>query len=145
MSKFTKAEEKEMHRQLYELESDYNENPKFVCDSCETPLVVDISCTDQMAESMRIDWEADGFVTHVVARCENSFAHAEQCWTHDENGGIDYNCYLNEGADDPNGYDNKVCHNGYEWVDIWDKRFSKNPEDKTLFPDKGIKVLETND
>jgi len=44
MSKFTKAEEKEIQRQLEELESDYNENPKFVCDDCETPLVVDMSC-----------------------------------------------------------------------------------------------------
>ena len=52
MSKFTKAEEKEMQRQVQELESDYNENSKYVCDSCETPLVVDMSCFDQMAESM---------------------------------------------------------------------------------------------
>lgn len=142
MRNFTEAEEKEMREQLYELESAYNENPKIVCDSCETPLTVNIGCADQMAESMYIDWESKGYVTHVVAICENSFAHAEQCWVHDENGGIDNNCYLNEGSDDPNGYDNKVCHNGYEWVDIWDKRFSKNPKDKTLFPDRGVKVLE---
>ena len=142
MTKFTEAEEKEMRRQLYELQSDYNENPKFVCDSCETPLVVNTSCCDQMAESMYIDWKDNGYVTHVVAICENSHAHQENCWTWDDNGGIDYNCNLDEGSDDPKGYDNKVCHNGYEWVDIWDKRFSKNPEDKTLFPDTGIKLVK---
>jgi hypothetical protein len=145
MSKFTKTEEKEILRQLEELESWYNENPNIVCDDCETPLVVDSPCFDMMSESSSIDWEAEGFVQHVVARCENSFAHTENCWDWNDEGGMEYDCGLNTGSDDPKGYDNKVCHNGYEWVDIWDKRFSKNPEDKTLFPNKGIKILETND
>lgn len=118
--------------QLDALESAWNLNPKLICDGCEQPLEIDMSCYEQMAESVDIDMKNDGYVQHVVLRCENaSGMHQDEC---------DYsNCDFDDGD---KYHDGIICHNFNVWVDLWDDRFSDNPTGPKLNKYSGARLLE---
>ena len=123
--------------QLSALESAWNLNPKLICEACEHPLEIDMSCSEQMAESVSIDMESVGYVQHVVLRCQNASEslHIDNC---------DYgDCNLDDGDKWYNGYNYEIiCHNNNVWVDLWDDRFSDNPTGAKLNKYSGARLLE---
>lgn len=120
---------KTSEEQLLELESYWNLNPEIVCDGCEKPLEIDMSCFEQMAESVKIDMEDVGYVKHVVLRCDNAFGnHADEC---------DYDCTYDDGD---KYYGGIICHNFNTWVDLWDYRFAD--EEKEPKVSNGAKFVK---
>ena len=115
--------------QVEALESAWNLNPELVCDGCQNPLEIDMSCLEQMLESMRIDMKDVGYVRHVVVRCESAFGdHADEC---------DDNCTYDEGD---RYYGGIICHNFNTWVDLWDYRFAN--EKKETRVSYGAKLIK---
>ncbi|HAI56314.1 MAG TPA: hypothetical protein DCM04_00120 [Saprospirales bacterium] len=117
--------------QLEALESAWNLNSKLICDGCEQPLEIDMSCFEQMAESVAIDMKDVGYVQHVVLRCENASGyHQDEC---------DNDCDYDDGE---KYHDGIICHNFNVWVDLWDDRFSDNPTRPKVGKYSGAKLLE---